>query len=153
MSKFSANVLQCDQRSTSSKDFKFLELNKNPKILSNDFICSNLLVNEAIAASIMIRKYSLLNKSTTNYCISSSSSSCSSKCFFLFPFLFVGNIGSTSSSDEMIFVVSILEVKPSSLYFLKYDMTPSMCLRVASILTIFYCNFLLTLFIENKISC
>jgi hypothetical protein len=52
----------------------------------------------------------------------------------------------------MFFVVSILEVKPSSVYFLKYYMTPSICLRVACILTILDCNFLVTLFTENKMS-
>src|SRR5438105_15916289 len=53
----------------------------------------------------------------------------------------------------MAFAISILESKPSFMYFSKYEMVPSIRLRVASMHTILDCNFLLTIFIENKISC
>ena len=48
------------------KILNFSELNKNPKILSNSFICPNLVVDEEIAASIITLKYSTLNESTTD---------------------------------------------------------------------------------------
>ena len=113
-------------------------------MLSKFFICSNLLVNEAIAASIITLKYSTLNESAADRCISSSLSSGSSKCFSLSLTFHTKFWHYIHFRCNVFFPVSILEVKPSPLYFLKYDMTPSICLRVSSILTILDCNFLLT---------
>lgn len=44
-------------------------------------------------------------------------------------------------------------MKPLSLYLLKYDVLPSMCLRVAYKLICLYYRFFLTLFIKIKMSC
>lgn len=72
--------------------------------------------------------------------------------FFLITECFVGKIGSTSISSAILLATSILDAKPSSLYFSKNNNAPYNCFMVVSTHIDLDCNFLRTILMENKMS-